>query len=49
MIGFLQQQMLTLSKQTIRLSLTYGDNDLRKNKLINIETNNYLRSNTKNK
>ena len=41
MIDFLQGQMLTLSIQTIWLSLSYGGNDLRKKKVsIKIATNN---------
>ena len=30
MIGFLQGQMLTFCEQTIKLSLSYGDNDQKK-------------------
>ena len=42
MIGFLRGQMLTFSKQTIKLSLSYGDNDLKKKQVPRkIATNNY--------
>ena len=42
MIGFLKAQTLTFSKQTIKLSLSYGDNDLRKKKVaIKIAKANY--------
>ena len=52
MIVFLPEQMLTLSIQTIKPSLFYGDNDLRKKQItIKIAINNYeqKKKNTKNK